>query len=1500
MLRRLIICHCFGPISLLLGLVALGMPTRAAICQETAQADAQQEVLLASTPQEAPRLTEPQDWKLVEGTMVSGPLVQWLGADEMIYIDARGIGLQPFPLRQFIADDQARILEALGPWREDVLRLYSLEPIRHPTGKDWMQGDRPLPHWMLLGIQDDVTLWQPGTPSGFRSIPLSAFTAEQRQQIQDRVAQRDQLPRWQTVVPGCRFAAKLEGKVEDAYVFSGLWTHLNLTPSPVHFGLRAHLLNTDDRQRADAMIASQDVAPPMPDLWCWPGEQMLFGPGKPQSIEGDQLYSLVPHHQAERANDPAQRRQRGDSLVFFSPVGELEVRLLLAEADLRAESPSLSEQQITETLQTKRAEFINQRPLHYLAQTRHWRLRDTSSPIEAMLAGEIGDYYVMLWGPDKLPVAALKSEFSEASAAAAQTTLQRLEEYFASHPDAERPQLETRIRWVRCLDHPRTTQPLEPVEIKGPDGYRMFFFRGPDGTAQGGVRVRETNIHWIDAQELLLVISGATLEDSQTDPTAPGEAVVAGGREQKLQAMQLQQYLEQPPSWGFTPVKIIVPGQGVLAYRAAVIGRHQDSLIMRRDGFDFLVDADLLTADARTGAEEQLQHFQELIRGTDFNVAVPTARLWSGANQVIGPGTAPKLLENGAFEFTKADGRRESITASDLGASVTIELKIQLAADAQVRSSSGTDRSLEEIQAFKEKLRARLTKEQRQTDWLQARVAWAPLESQGQITATFDRFDGDDVILRGLNGKHFRVYQFAFDERTRARMEQLTKDYQADGKPGLVDDLDVTTVTDRFFRGRGSQASVRGTLISATHDALIVSTGGGATVQVPVSQLHHRDVSEARSRWYGQRHALIPDTQINDRLRQPIASSEVIHELPPLDAALQQRMETLNQQQQRVWTEQPLELRADELVVGIAVDGSRCIVAGPTVRILGQQGETIGEFPIKLDREAPAFLADQHRKLAGFVDGKLTLWDLAQPDKLRSLGDIQQPAAATQSADGKHIVLATASGSLWIVQPEDGIGRGTGLNLEPDESLQAQVWCSQDGARFAIASPKNLYLMKFDHDSGRVTPEAKMPLLRPVTTLAASPAGFYVTHSTDTSVMAFEITDGRMSSSAREIGMSPRWYGAELGDGKFWFRSMGVPVGGTSSAPYAFVVTRNLRGQLAGSAEIIEHDLSGPAHIARSGNAVVFLRGDRWIFATPPPAFSRDAILSSLAGELVDGQRLDQLDAVWKHLRGESFAALGDYPDHVSELFLEHLRIAIQNYQWQHGGDLQERGELLLRRWSERAPQSAVVAVLRGVYHHGLAWDARGSGFANTVGKTRFEIFNEQMRLCVQAIKPALEQEHPSTRAFMLVFDAAMSLNQPLETVKRFHSQMMETPAQWSPPAHTAVVLYLLPRWHGGPGDSERYISAVADRLGGDRGDAMYTHLMLYVAQFYPRNEPASNHLDIDLNRVLKGLSGAVGVTSPKPAVMRQAIELFQREQRDDLVEKAQQVAVEQRIYYAE
>jgi hypothetical protein len=144
-----------------------------------------------------------------------------------------------------------------------------------------------------------------------------------------------------------------------------------------------------------------------------------------------------------------------------------------------------------------------------------------------------------------------------------------------------------------------------------------------------------------------------------------------------------------------------------------------------------------------------------------------------------------------------------------------------------------------------------------------------------------------------------------------------------------------------------------------------------------------------------------------------------------------------------------------------------------------------------------------------------------------------------------------------------------------------------------------------------------------------------------------------------------------------------------------------------------------------------------------------------------------------------------------------------------------------LEQWAQSSPASPTPRIALAQTYLRFAWKARGHGYANTVTSEGWALF----RARVQSARTTLEQS------------AAVADNSPHWYLEM---QGVALDQQWDRAAFDALAEralahepgyyyfalsesnYLLPKWYGRSGDTEQYAAEVADRIGGDEGDAVY------------------------------------------------------------------------------
>ena len=1472
-------------------------------------------VVLSARAEDAPKVTELREWQLEDRGPVQGRLVQWIGPDNWIHLEDRFQRIQSFPPRQFSESDRELIEKTLGPWRQLVSRLRQDFPIRDAGAKPWRQGDRELNNASLLSVDDDMSFWS--IQQALIAIPLTSFTGEQRDLIQKRRQLLGELSVWQTQDPGVAFRAELLGEVDDAYVFGRIWKPYASYPVMARFRVRKNLLADVDRERAGGWLKSGKVKQipglEQSDLWCWPGRLGMLGPGKPLEIvedEADPSQSkvswAVPDHRPERARFRKFRIKRWESLGSFNGPSELDLRRVIFERELHEADANVSAEKIAEIWSDQRKSLVEREPLRYLNTTVVWRLKDTdpNSRVSATLIGERHPFYVYQVGGEDVTAAVLKTELDGPWREVAEQSVQRMNEYFEAHPKAKRPSLHSEYFIVR-RSH-AVLLFIKPLEVAGETKLKVKM-AGRDTP----VVLLADQLHYADAMEMNLMM----LESEPGSSTKRMPEIAKASREERLQWIKLQEHFEQKTIFGLQlPSARSMEDWSVswhqplyqtqIGFDGVVVGKHLDSWIIRDGTVDFLIDTELMTDRSNEQASQQWQALKEQFPNQAIPISVPTLRVYGLVGKApLPPAEDPSWSDNEQWQFTDWEGKRQSIPKAAFSHLEQLELDVQLRSESEVRRTVSTEdeyAATQKVNEFQEKLRRELEGELRNLPKPPSFQTWHLADSNQLLAAHFERFDGEDVIMLSSLGVHFRIARGLFQEHALERMEELAAEFRQEGKAGRTAGLDPSTITHRAIRRADGRTTRPGTPIRANRYYIDVENEEGLLTQLSVDELHPVDGSELRAELYRREHGIEWDDQVDERLAQPVTKDEIIERPATLDAEYRQRLEVLRRGFSPQWKETQLTLSPGQTVRQISVDGSYMVVTGNNPAVVDSAGKTIHRIPRQWDEQHPVYLSPDSNQLIGFESGVLTVWDLQQQTKLASYPAVKQPLVSTQSADGDRFAFATHDGSFNVLNLASMEVQRSRIELLEDERMTRELWCSSDGQNFIATSDQNMYLLKVDEATGKIANQNRLKKFPRIREMAVLDHRAWVSTVEQPWAIYFGVEEGKLVQAKRQLGIIPHWMkNVEADEGIPLIRIMGMLPGLAGSAdPYAFVSHVDFNGHPMGVVESVNCDLTGPVMIAGRGKAMVFRRGDQWIHAVAPAQINADRILRVLAEDLIDDDRIDQLDAVFAYLRTPSIADVGEYPDELSEEFLNALYLVSQEYGWVHGGDPRIRRELWLKRAGERMPQSIVIPMLLAQYHSDLAWAARGSGFVNTVTNEGMQTYHEQLTVALNHIKPLLKKQQPATRVFSLSVSFATGLSAPKTAVGELTRRAMETPAKNSLEVHSAAVNYLLPRWHGNPGDFENYIDRVCDQLGGNDGDAMYARLIVSSARYYPSGQPASDFMRFDPDRVLRGMDAYYAKDRTSTRWFELAEKLFQREQDAERLSKLRQLVVRHRIYF--
>lgn len=144
-----------------------------------------------------------------------------------------------------------------------------------------------------------------------------------------------------------------------------------------------------------------------------------------------------------------------------------------------------------------------------------------------------------------------------------------------------------------------------------------------------------------------------------------------------------------------------------------------------------------------------------------------------------------------------------------------------------------------------------------------------------------------------------------------------------------------------------------------------------------------------------------------------------------------------------------------------------------------------------------------------------------------------------------------------------------------------------------------------------------------------------------------------------------------------------------------------------------------------------------------------------------------------------------------------------------------------LQLWVKARPESVTARVALAFAYLDYAHDARGSGFANTVSERGWKLFEERTAEAKRILEEAstLATKCPEWYVAMQM----VSINQSWSVTEA--RTLFEEANKLEPEYYTYardLAHYLLPKWSGEAGDTEKFVQEIADRSGGDKGDILY------------------------------------------------------------------------------
>ncbi|HWQ91207.1 MAG TPA: DUF4034 domain-containing protein, partial [Clostridia bacterium] len=150
------------------------------------------------------------------------------------------------------------------------------------------------------------------------------------------------------------------------------------------------------------------------------------------------------------------------------------------------------------------------------------------------------------------------------------------------------------------------------------------------------------------------------------------------------------------------------------------------------------------------------------------------------------------------------------------------------------------------------------------------------------------------------------------------------------------------------------------------------------------------------------------------------------------------------------------------------------------------------------------------------------------------------------------------------------------------------------------------------------------------------------------------------------------------------------------------------------------------------------------------------------------------------------------------------------------------------RDWVKARPASITARVALADELVSYGWRARGNDWADKVTDAGWKSFGERLNDAEKVLAEARTLQERCPRWWSVKLQAAMGQGTERENYDALFQEAVR-----AQPGYTVFYNrradYLLPRWHGEPGEWEADLARSADQLGGEKGDLLYARVVWHM-----------------------------------------------------------------------
>lgn len=151
-----------------------------------------------------------------------------------------------------------------------------------------------------------------------------------------------------------------------------------------------------------------------------------------------------------------------------------------------------------------------------------------------------------------------------------------------------------------------------------------------------------------------------------------------------------------------------------------------------------------------------------------------------------------------------------------------------------------------------------------------------------------------------------------------------------------------------------------------------------------------------------------------------------------------------------------------------------------------------------------------------------------------------------------------------------------------------------------------------------------------------------------------------------------------------------------------------------------------------------------------------------------------------------------------------------------------------LEEWKAAKPQSVTPLIVLGSSYINYAWEARGTDYAKNVTKEGWRLFRERLVKARTLLEAADKMDVKDPQTYRELLIVAMAQGWPQSEYEDVFRKAIQAEPSYHP-IYFEKATYLMPRWHGKPGDLERFAEQAVNLC--PEGEAIYARIAFTQSQ---------------------------------------------------------------------